>query len=103
MEMKIERLPVIPLAHGVVLPHMNATIPVESEEARAALIEAQKEDLRVVLVPKIQGRYAAGGTDAKSEDTGQMPDGPPAAVVQGRYRALLGAVTAESGGLLFSE
>jgi ATP-dependent Lon protease len=103
MEMKTERLPVIPLGHGVVLPHMNATIPVESEEARAGLIEAQKEDLRVLLVPKIDGRYATIGTVAKIEDTGQMPDGTPAAVVQGRYRALLGTVTAESGGALFAE
>jgi ATP-dependent Lon protease len=103
MEMKTERLPVIPLGHGVVLPHMNATIPVESEEARAGLIEAQKEDLRVLLVPKIDGRYATIGTVAKVEDTGQMPDGTPAAVVQGRYRALLGSVTAESGGALFAE
>jgi ATP-dependent Lon protease len=103
MEMKTERLPVIPLGHGVVLPHMNATIPVESEEARAGLIEAQKEDLRVLLVPKIDGRYATIGTVAKVEDTGQMPDGTPAAVVQGRYRALLGSVTVESGGALFAE
>jgi ATP-dependent Lon protease len=103
MEMKTERLPVIPLAHGVVLPHMNATIPVESEEARAALTAAREEDLRVLLVPKIDGRYATVGTVAKIEDTGQMPDGTPAAVVQGRYRALLGTVTADAGGALFAE
>jgi ATP-dependent Lon protease len=103
MEMKTERLPVIPLAHGVVLPHMNATIPVESEEARAALAAAREEDLRVLLVPKIEGRYATVGTVAKIEDTGQMPDGTPAAVVQGRYRALLGTVTAGAGGALFAE
>src|SRR5437660_2860725 len=103
MEMKTERLPVIPLAHGVVLPHMNATIPVESEEARAALAAAREEDLRVLLVPKIEGRYATVGTVAKIEDTGQMPDGTPAAVVQGRYRALVGTVTADAGGALFAE
>src|SRR3989440_1427198 len=103
MEMKTERLPVIPLANGVVLPHMNATIPVESEEARAALAAAREEDMRVLLVPKLEGRYATVGTVAKVEDTGQMPDGTPAAVVQGRYRALLGTVTAEVGGALFAE
>jgi len=103
MEMKTERLPVIPLAHGVVLPHMNATIPVESEEARAALAAAREEDLRVLLVPKLEGRYATVGTVVKIEDTGQMPDGTPAAVVQGRYRALLGSVTADPGGALFAE
>src|SRR5947209_414607 len=103
MEMKTEKLPVIPLAHGVVLPHMNATIPVESEEARAALAAAREEDLRVLLVPKIEGRYATVGTVAKIEDTGQMPDGTPAAVVQGRYRALVGTVTADAGGALFAE
>jgi ATP-dependent Lon protease len=103
MEMKTERLPVITLAHGVVLPHMNATIPVESEEARAALAAAREEDLRVLLVPKLEGRYATVGTVAKIEDTGQMPDGTPAAVVQGRYRALLGTVTASTGGALFAE
>jgi len=103
MEMKTEKLPVIPLPHGVVLPHMNATIPAESEEARAALAAAREEDMRVLLVPKLEGRYATVGTVAKVEDTGQMPDGTPAAVVQGRYRALLGTVTAEVGGALFAE
>ncbi|HEX6348448.1 MAG TPA: endopeptidase La [Candidatus Dormibacteraeota bacterium] len=103
MEQKTERLPVIPLAHGVVLPHMNATIPAESEEARAALAAARQEDMRVLLVPKLEGRYATVGTVAKVEDTGQMPDGTPAAVVQGRYRALLGTVTPDLGGALFAE
>src|SRR2546423_14536737 len=98
MEMKTERLPVIPLAHGVVLPHMNATIPVESEEARAALAAAREQDLRVLLVPKLEGRYATGGPVAKLEDTGQRPDGTPAAVVPGRYRAPGGTVTAAAGG-----
>jgi len=103
METKTEKLPVVPLAAGVVLPHMNATIPVETEEAKAALAAARTEDMRVLLIPKLDGRYATVGTVAKIEDTGQMPDGTPAAVVQGRYRALVGAVTPDLGGALFAE
>jgi ATP-dependent Lon protease len=81
---------------------MNATIPVESQEAKAALQAARGGDLRVLLVPKLEGRYASVGTVAKIEDTGQMPDGTPAAVVEGRYRAKFTDVTADpvSGGLV---
>jgi ATP-dependent Lon protease len=101
-EERTERLPVLPLNHGVVLPHMNATIPVESQEAKAALQAARGDDLRVLLVPKLEGRYASVGTVAKIEDTGQMPDGTPAAVVEGRYRARFTDVSADpvSGGLV---
>ncbi len=100
---KSERLPVLPLSAGVVLPHMNATIPLESEEARAALKAARAADLRVLLIPKVEGRYASVGTVAKIEDTGQTADGTPAAVVQGRYRAVFSNVEPDLGGGLFAE
>src|SRR5581483_11158885 len=86
-----------------VLPHMNATIPLESEEARAALKAARAADLRVLLIPKVEGRYASVGTVAKIEDTGQTADGTPAAVVQGRYRAVFSNVEPDLGGGLFAE
>ncbi len=102
-ELKNERLPVLPLSAGVVLPHMNVTIAIETPEAKAALKAAQAADLRVLLVPKVEGRYATVGTVAKIDDTGQMPDGTPAAQVTGRYRALFDEVTPDLGGALYAQ
>ncbi len=102
-DLKNERLPVLPLSAGVVLPHMNVTIALETPEAKAALKAAEAADMRVLLVPKVEGRYATVGTVAKIDDTGQMPDGTPAAQVTGRHRALFGDVTPDLGGALYAQ
>jgi len=85
-----EKLPVLPLSAGVVLPHMNVTIQLDSSEARAAVAAANLETRHVVLLPKVGGRYAAVGTVAKLEDTGSLPGGEEIVVVQGRHRAVVG-------------
>ncbi len=98
-----ETLPVLPLSAGVVLPHMNVTIQLDSEEARAAVAAANNESRQVVLLPKVNGRYSAVGTVAKLEDSGNLPGGEEVVVVQGRYRALIGKVEANLSGALMAE
>ena len=98
-----EKLPVLPLSAGVVLPHMNVTIQLDSPEARAAVAAANLETRHVLLLPKVGGRYAAVGTVAKLEDTGSLPGGEEIVVVQGRHRAVVGKVEADLGGALVAE
>ncbi|HVD02358.1 MAG TPA: endopeptidase La, partial [Candidatus Dormibacteraeota bacterium] len=98
-----EKLPVLPLSAGVVLPHMNVTIQLDSPEAKAAVVAANLDQRLVVLLPKVGGRYAAVGTVAKLEDTGNLPGGEEIVVVQGRHRAVIGQVEADLNGALVAE
>ncbi|MDQ6691379.1 MAG: LON peptidase substrate-binding domain-containing protein, partial [Candidatus Dormibacteraeota bacterium] len=98
-----ETLPILPLSAGVVLPHMNVTIQLDSEEARAAVTAANAGSRQVVLLPKVNGRYASVGTVAKLEESGNLPGGEEVVVVQGRYRALMGKVEADLTGALMGE
>jgi ATP-dependent Lon protease len=82
---------------------MNATIGLDSNEARAAVAAADGGSRLVVLVPKVGGRYASVGTVAHIEESGQLPDGSDVAVVQGRYRARLGEVRPDVEGALYAE
>src|SRR4051812_26143742 len=82
-------LPVLPLTAGVVAPGMVVTIVVDSPEAkRAAAAAVEHAGRRVLLVPHVDGRYAAVGTVAAVEDA----DGR-ALVVRGVERAVLGSAT----------
>src|SRR6266852_5693473 len=96
------RLPVLPLTGGVVLPHMTVTLQLTTEEARTAVEAASREAQLLVIVPKVEGRYAQIGTVARLTERGQAPDGSDVAVVEGRYRAQLGQVTTEPDGALWS-
>ncbi|MDQ1520758.1 MAG: ATP-dependent Lon protease, partial [Actinomycetota bacterium] len=95
-------LPLLPLQSGAVVPQMVVTLALETDEAKAAGAAAPQADGLVLLVPRIDGRYARVGTVAKIEDTGQLPSGSPALVVRGLYRAsIVGAgVPGEHGALL---
>ena len=62
-------LPVLPLTTGVVLPQMVVTIALETDEAKAA-VEAAGDDGRLLLVPRVDGRYAPVGAVARIESTG---------------------------------
>src|SRR5262245_14040945 len=84
-------LPVLPLSTGVVLPSMVVTIALETDEARAAADAAEAADGRLLLVPRIDGRYAAAGTVVQIEDSGQLLNGLQALVVRGLQRATIGA------------
>src|SRR5262245_23029570 len=89
-DLTTQALPLLPLTSGVVLPGMVVTVTIETSEATAAADAAQRGDDRLVLVPKLDGRYAQVGVIAKVENAGQLPSGVRALVVRGERRARIG-------------
>ena len=81
-ETKTEFIPLLPLNIGVVLPNMVVTIPLERDEASAAVAVARESDRLVLLVPRVEGRYAKVGTVARLEDSRKLPHGLEAAIRQ---------------------
>src|SRR5438034_11124159 len=96
-ELKTELIPLLPLNNGVVLPNMVVTVPLEREEAQAAVAAAGEGDRLVLLVPRVEGRYASIGTVAKVEDSRKLPNGVEVAILQGQYRASVGSAAAGPG------
>src|ERR1700716_444315 len=96
-EVRTDFIPLLPLNNGVVLPNMVVTIPLEREEAQAAVAAARQGDGLVLLVPRVGGRYAAIGTVAKLEDSRKLPNGIEVAILQGLYRATVGSAAAGTG------
>ena len=96
-ELKTELIPLLPLTNGVVMPNMVVTIPMEREEAQAAVAAAREGDHLVLLVPRVAGRYAGIGTVAKIEDSRKLPNGIEVAILQGLYRASVGSAAAGTG------
>src|SRR2546422_1167523 len=96
-ELKTELIPLLPLNNGVVLPNMVVTVPLEREEAQAAVAAAGEGDRLVLLVPRVEGRYASIGTVAKVEDSRKLPNGVEVAILQGQYRASVGSAAAGTG------
>jgi ATP-dependent Lon protease len=84
-------LPILPLATGVVLPGMVVTMAIESDEAKRAVEATEASEGRVLLVPRVDDRYARVGTVAKVEDSGELPSGLRAVVVRGLHRAVVGS------------
>ncbi|MGH2596492.1 MAG: AAA family ATPase, partial [Actinomycetota bacterium] len=81
-------LPLLPLTTGVVLPGMVVTLTIESDEAQAAVEAANGGEL--LLVPRLDDRYARIGTIAKVEDVGRLRNGTEALVIRGLHRAVVG-------------
>jgi ATP-dependent Lon protease len=101
-DIRTSALPLLPLATGVVLPGMVVTMAIESDEARAAIDATESSDRRVLLVPRLDDRYARVGTVAKVEDSGELPSGLRAVVVRGLHRAMVGTgVPAPAGSALW--
>ena len=100
-ELKSELLPVLPLDDVVVLPHMTATIGVEGEAQRAAIEAARQGSHEVLLVPRVDGKYASVGTIARLQDSGQLPTGAEVSILRGEHRAKLGTGQADVGGALW--
>ena len=71
---------------GVVLPGMVVTATLETPESRSASSAAGDTGGHLLLVPKIDGRYATVGTVAKIENAGELPNGQLAVVVRGLHR-----------------
>jgi ATP-dependent Lon protease len=91
MEVDTQVLPILPLERAVILPHMAVTISLESSEAKEALAAARAEQGLVLVVPRINGKYARVGTIAKIEDTGRLPNGSEVVVIRGLNRGTIGA------------
>src|SRR5580692_288995 len=96
-------LPLLPLKSGVVLPGMVFTMALESDEAKAAAEAAGLAGGKLLLVPHIDGRYAAVGVVAEVMEQGDLPGGLPAIVVRGDCRASIGAGVPGTGDALWVE
>jgi ATP-dependent Lon protease len=88
---RTELLPLLPLNTGVVLPGMVVTITLESDEAKRAAAAADAAGGRMVLVPRIDGRFSTVGTVTQIESAGELPNGSKALVVRGTGRARIGS------------
>jgi len=84
-------LPLLPLTTGVVLPGMVVTLTIESDDARTAVSAARATGGELLLVPRVDSRYARVGTVGKVEDVGSLPSGMEAVVIRGLHRATIGA------------
>ena len=70
---------------------MVVTLTLETDEAHAAAeAAASTDDAVLLLVPKVDGRYARVGTVAKIEELGQTRGGVEALVIRGLARAVVG-------------
>ncbi|WP_406049107.1 endopeptidase La [Kribbella sp. NBC_00889] len=95
-------LPVLPLDDVVVLPGMVVPVRLADPEARAAIDAAQASGQdQVLLVPRLDGKYAKAGTLGEIEQIGRLPGGAQAAVIRGTSRVLIGAGTTGPGAALW--
>ncbi|NQV07382.1 endopeptidase La, partial [bacterium] len=91
-------LPVLPLRNGVVFPHMVVTIRIETDEGRAALAAAERSGGRLLLVPRVEGRYGNVGTIAEIQ---KVDDANVA--ISGVARARVGTGSPDPDGTLWVE
>ncbi|MDQ1742500.1 MAG: ATP-dependent Lon protease [Pseudonocardiales bacterium] len=105
-------LPMLPLDGVVVLPGMVVPVPMSDSEARAAVEAAQASagvsgadtgQAQVLLVPRLEGKYAGFGTVGVIEQVGRLRGGEHAAVVRGTQRARIGTGTTGPGAALWVE
>ncbi|MEV6399880.1 endopeptidase La [Streptomyces sp. NPDC051907] len=103
-------LPVLPLDDEVVLPGMVVPLDLSDADVRAAVEAAQAaarssgaSKPRVLLVPRVDGTYAATGVLGTVEQVGRLSDGDPGALIRGRSRVKIGAGTTGPGGALWVE
>ncbi|HYA67146.1 MAG TPA: LON peptidase substrate-binding domain-containing protein, partial [Acidimicrobiales bacterium] len=101
MDERHRTLPMLPLTSGVVLPGMVFTLALETDEAKAAVEAAGSVGGELVLVPRVDGRYASVGVLSKIQEMGELPGGSVAMVVSGERRALLGTAVPGTGRALW--
>ena len=112
-------LPVLFLDDAVVLPGM--VLPIELTDQAQASIDAARaargsgrstdlrdtnpprEPLRLLLVPRIEGRSGVLGTVAEVTQIGRLPSGEPAAVLRAVNRARIGTGVSGPGAALWVE
>ncbi|HJT03729.1 MAG TPA: endopeptidase La [Pseudonocardiaceae bacterium] len=103
------KLPVLPLDDVVVLPGMVVPMRLDDAEVRAALEAARAASVDanaqpgILLVPRLDGKYASVGTWGLVEQIGRLPGGEQAAVVRGTHRVRIGAGTTGPGAALWVE
>jgi ATP-dependent Lon protease len=97
------KLPVLPLADSVLLPGMVVPVRLDEPEIQAAVDAANSVDRKVLVVPRLDGKYAAVGTVAVLEQVGRLPSGERAAVVRGEGRAQIGSGVTGPGAALWVE
>src|SRR5215207_3373090 len=101
-------LPVLPLTDGVLLPGMVVPVELDSE-AQAAVDAARtggagiRSEARVLVVPRLDGKYAAVGTVAILDQVGRLPTGEPGALLRGTTRARVGHGVTGPGAALWVE
>ncbi|MGO9876291.1 MAG: endopeptidase La [Acidimicrobiia bacterium] len=98
-----EVLPMLPLTQGVVFPQMVVTIALETDEAKRAGAAAEQAGRRLILVPRVDGRYSTVGTVAQIENAGELPNGTLALVIRGVSRAHVGSGSVGNEGALHVE
>jgi len=103
-------LPMLPLDDVVVLPGMVVPVQLSDTEVRAAVEAAQasqvpgsQEQARVLLVPRLDGKYASVGAVGVIEQIGRMRGGEQAVVVRATERARIGTGTTGPGAALWVE
>ncbi len=108
-------LPVLPTDDIVVLPTMVVPLDTSAAEVRTAIEAArlaasaaaapgeQQSQPRVLLVPRLEGKYAPVGTLGAVEQVGRLPSGEPAAVIRGLARVRIGTGTVGPGSALWVE
>ncbi|MCA1735015.1 MAG: LON peptidase substrate-binding domain-containing protein, partial [Actinobacteria bacterium] len=98
-DLETQSLPVLPLRNGVVFPHMVVTLRIETAEGKTALAASARADDRLILVPRVGGRYASVGTVAEVQQT----DDEGNVVVSGIARARVGSGSTDNAGALWVE
>ena len=97
------KLPVLPLTDSVLLPGMVVPVRLDEPEIQAAVDAAASVDRKILVVPRLDGRYATVGTVAVLEQVGRLPSGEKAAVVRGEVRARIGTGVTGPGAALWVE
>jgi ATP-dependent Lon protease len=104
------KLPVLPLDDVVVLPGMVVPVRLADAEVRAAIDAARAattadsgDQASVLLVPRLDGRYAPVGAWGVVEQIGRLPGGEQAAVVRATSRVRIGTATTGPGAALWVE
>jgi ATP-dependent Lon protease len=101
-DLRTSSLPLVPLEGGVIVPQMVVQLGLESPEAQAAVAAAVASEGHVVLVPRVDGQFAAVGTVAAVEQTDRGSGGGVSAVLmRGLRRVRVGSGELHDGSALW--
>ena len=94
-------LPVLALTDEVILPGMVSPILLDREAQAAVDAARSSSDSRLLLVPRMDGSYAAVAVLGVIEQVGRTPGGESAVVVRGVQRVRIGAGVTGPGAALW--